>query len=243
MPKPSSMKQITIIFLILTLGISCKNSKSESEQNSSKIPQIPTELSEFTMKNIQNIQQYINVYRLNNGVGIGIRTTDYNKLAEELNIPVSKLKSIDKYYYDVMGVLEKKIKTEFKHKNFEFDYYHPLESTAYCGIHTLRGNIIVYVQKSKTDFKAEAEKIANELIPEIPDWITGYKLNFTRYEDPNLETKGDVDIGFLWRKGENIKVMKSSRGLYGYEKPETNIHWHNREWNDQQTILYPKFGE
>lgn len=242
MQKSALMKKITLIILILTLGISCKESKSESKQNDKEIPKIPAELSEFTMEQIQSIHQYINVDRWNNNGDIGLRIgTNYNELAEKLNIPVSKLKEIDSYYhYDVIKVLDERIKSEFKsHKNFEPDYYGSVESTAYCGINTLRGNIVVYGQKSSTDFKAEAKKIAENLVNEIPDWITGYKLNFTRYEDPNLETRGNVDIGFLWRKGENIRIMKSSRGLYGYERPETNTFWHNREWNDQQTIPYP----
>ncbi|MDN3594325.1 hypothetical protein [Zunongwangia endophytica] len=236
------MRKLILIVLILTLGISCKESKSESDKKQNEVPEIPAELNGFSMEQIKNIHQYMNVDRWNNGGDIGTRMgTDYNKLAEKLNIPISKLKEIDSYYhYDVIKILDKKIKSQFEnHKNFEPDYYGSIESTAYCGINTLRGNIVVYGQKNIANFKAEAEKIANELISEIPDWITGYKLNFTRYEDPNLETKGNVDIGFLWRKGEELKVMKSSRGLYGYKRPETNTFWHNREWNNESTIPNP----
>ncbi|KQB38107.1 hypothetical protein RCH33_2452 [Flavobacterium daejeonense] len=241
------MKKSILFILIILLGISCKNSQTESNQIDSnqtenEIPQIPIELSEFNIDQIKKIHQYMNVDRWNNNGNISMRMgTDYNKLAEKLNIPVSKLKEIDNYYNrEVLKILDKKIKSQFKnHKNFEPDYYNSVESTAYCGINTLRGNIVVYGRKDTTDFKAEAEKIAKELIGEIPDWITGYKLNFTRYEDPNLETKGDIDIGFLWVKGQDIQIMKSSTGLYGYEKPESNTFWHTCEWNNQRKIPYP----
>tara|TARA_R110001592_G_scaffold74948_1_gene227241 strand:+ start:30 stop:314 length:285 start_codon:yes stop_codon:yes gene_type:complete len=75
----------------------------------------------------------------NNNGDIGMRMgTDYGKLAEKLNTPVSKLKAIDSYYnYSVLPILENKIKLKFEnHKNFRPDHYHPIEPTAYCGINT-----------------------------------------------------------------------------------------------------------
>ncbi|HEY1193402.1 hypothetical protein [Flavobacterium sp.] len=236
------MKKILLFILIIISCISCKNSQNDSSQIENEIPQIPTQISEFNMDQIKQIHQYINVDRWNNNGAIGMRFgTNYNELAEKLNIPVSKLKEIDVYYhYEVLKILDKKIKFQFEnHKNFKPDYYCSVESTAFCGINTLRGNILVYGQKNTTDFKLESEKIAKALINEIPDWITGYKLNFTRYKDPNLETEGDVDIGFLWIKGQDIQIMKSSTGLYGYEKPESNTFWHNAEWNNKKKIPYP----
>jgi hypothetical protein len=190
------------------------------------------------------IHQYINIDRWNYGGDIGKRYgTNYNEIAERLNIPVTKLEKIDNYYhYDVQPILDHEIKSEFKsHSNFRPDYYHSVIPTAYCGLNTVHGTIVVFGKRASKDFEKESEKIALSLIDELPDWITGYKLNIVTYKDTVLETSGELDIGFIWvRENNQLHIMKSSQGTYGYDKPEFNTHWHNEEWNEQKKIPYPE---
>lgn len=242
------MKNSILYLIILLVTISCKNKteKETIEKKTIKIPAIPFELKDFNMNEIQNIYYYLCVDRWNNNGDIGKRFgTDYSKVAEELNIPVSKLKEIDSYYhYEVEPILRELINKNFENNpNFKTDYYSSLEPTAYCGIHTLMGNVVIFGQKDKTNFKEEATKIAENIIPNLPEWVSGFKLNFTTYKDEILKTEGNVDIGFLWKRGGEIKIMKSSLGLYGYTKPEQNDEWITDEWNNQKKIDYPKINK
>lgn len=235
------MKKIFLFILLLAL-IVYKYSIIDSEKKQTSKQLIPKNLQGFTSEEIKGIYYYLCVERWNTGASTGTRDfTDFNKVAEELNIKVSILKEIEEYYeYGVLPALDESIKNRFKdHRHLVMDYYSSIEPTAYCGLNTLIGSIVVYGQKRNTDFKKEATTIAENLIQELPGWVTGYKLTFTTYKDENLETEGEVDIGFLWKKGSEIKILNSSRGLYGYEDPEYNNNWHTAEWNDLKKIDYP----
>lgn len=238
-------RNIITVLVLLIFNYGCSNSERQLEEDKNQgIPQPPIELQGFSMEQIEQIHQYLNVDRWNNGGDIGKRNgTNYTRIAEGLNIPLSKLEAIDKYYhYDIHPVLEKEMKELFgAHENLRLDYYHAVEATAYCGVNTVKGSITVYGQKAKDNFADNAEKIAVELVQDLPEWVTGYKLNYVTYKDSLLETEGKVDVGFLWVRGNGtVQKRKSSDGLYGYYPPEVNRFWHTREWNDLKKIDYPE---
>ena len=116
------MKNIFLHLIFLLFIISCKN-KNENEtienetiENETKqIPEIPLELSDYNMKQVQNIYYYLWVDRWNNNGDIATTYgTNYSKVAEQLNIPVSKLKIDSYYYYEVEPVLKEQINKIFK---------------------------------------------------------------------------------------------------------------------------------
>ena len=202
------------------------------------------EIPDMTLDEITEIYQYLCIERWNTGGQIGMRWgTDYEKAAENLNIPVSKLKAADNYYnYQLLPELSNIIRIIDKNTpNISTDDYNPLTPTAYCGMNTIIGSIGVYGQKKNTNFKEEAKKIAVHFASELPEWVTGFKLHFTMYNDTILQTRGSVDIGFLWRAGGDIQVMNESLGTYGYQSPTENNHWHNNEWNNLKTIQHPTY--
>jgi hypothetical protein len=202
------------------------------------------EISEMSLSEISEIHHYLCIERWNSGGDIGMRQgTDYNSAAETLNIPVSKLEAADNYYhYQFLSKLTDAVKTIYKdHPNIVIDYYHPLTPTAYCGLNTIVGGITIYGQKKDIDFKEEAKSVAIEFVKELPEWVTGFKLHYTRYKDPVLQTEGNVDIGFLWRRGEDIQIMPAHTGTYGYSKPTENPNWPNDEWNNMKVIEHPSY--
>lgn len=203
------------------------------------------EIPEMTLGEISEIHQYLCIERWNSGGQIGMRWgTKYEEAAENLDIPVSKLKAADDYYhYRLLPELTKVIKKIYDgHPNVVIDYYNPLSPTAYCGLNTIIGGITVYGQKKNTDFKEEAKKVAIEFANQLPEWVTGFKLHYTMYKDTILQTEDEVDIGFLWRQGEDIQIMRATRGLYGYSRPTENRNWHNDEWNNLKAIQHPNYS-
>ena len=207
-------------------------------------PEERKEIPEMTLDEISEIHYYLCVERWNSGGDIGMRWgTKYEEAAENLNISVSKLRAADNYYhYRLQRELTASIKNIYNgHANVVIDYYNPLLPTAYCGLNTLIGGITVYGQKKNSDFKEEAKNVAVAFASEMPEWVTGFKLHYTNYKDTILQTGGDVDIGFLWRRGEDIQIMHSSRGLYGSSIPTENRNWHGDDWNDLKVIEHPTY--
>jgi hypothetical protein len=203
------------------------------------------EIPEMTLGEISEIHHYLCIERWNTGGQIGMRWgTNYEDAAEDLNVPVSKLAAADNYYhYRLLPELTNVIReVYYRHPNIVIDHYSPLSPTAYCGMNTIIGGITVYGRKKTTDLREEAKKVAGEFANDLPDWVTGFKLHYTTYEDTTLQTQGDVNIGFLWRRGEDIQIMRAIRGTFGYRRPSENRNWHNDEWNDLKIIGHPSYS-
>ncbi|WP_310557680.1 hypothetical protein [Flavobacterium sp.] len=207
-----------------------------------QIPELPQSLSKFSMDEVKDIYFYLWVERWNNGGKLGTTGPYYSQVAEQLNIPVSILKEIDLYYSEsVEPILKEHTNKLFEnYPNFKTDYYDSFGPSAYCGLNTLMGGIVIYGQKNKTNFTKEGLKIAEKLVLNLPEWYTGCKINTVAYKDTILETEGDINIGFLWQRGHKIKIMDSRTGTYGFEDPEQNYNWHTPGWNNQKRIDYPK---
>ena len=231
------MKKFVVIILFQLIFFSCKE---KSESTSTEI-EITEDLKEFTLDQIQTNYNYICIENWNTGKHVGRRSDNYfYKEAQELNIPTYKLDLIESFYENKINpnyIL--KAKDLYKNnKQIELDYYSAIEPTAFCGMTTLKAGIVIYGNQNNVDKKNEAKIVAEKLIKDIPDWISGVKLNTTRYKDTILGITEDIDIGFLWRKGEKMQEMKSSRELYGYRNPEKNYHWHNVEWNNEKIVKH-----
>ena len=118
----------------------------------------------------------------------------------------------------------------------KLDYYNPLVPTGYCGLYTLIAGIKVYGSKRDTNFESQAKSIVTQIAQNLPSWITGFKFHYTIYIDKTLETKGDIDLGFLWRKGDKILIMDASTRDYSYQDPPRNLNWNTNEWNNKKYV-------
>jgi hypothetical protein len=235
-----------IVVLIITglFFFSCGQSSSEIEviEDKSVIPAIPDEIKKYSFNNIEKIHQYVNIDRWNSGGDIGMRTgTNYEGLAASLRIPTSKVKAIDQFYnYEVIPALEEKIKRHLAgNPDYIIDMYHPIQPTAYCGINTFHGQIIVKGDFDDEEVKVRSEILAQRLKSTLPEWVTGFKITDIKFINPLLEIEKSVDIGYLWVRGNKLRIMKSGTGTYGYYSPEINRFWQTREWFDQKSIPIP----
>ena len=243
------IKLISKIVGILLFLSGCSDKKPISKQispptqktKSISFPPIPDEIKDFSFLKISEIYQYLSIERWNNKGDIGSRYgTNYEKAAEALEIPVSKLKAADCYiHYNVVDSSRLMLKLLFENNNnIKPDYYRPVDATAWCGLFTFLGEIIVFGQKKDSDLVSKANLIVTELKDQLPDYITGFKINRVQYKDTILETEGDLSIGYIWRRGDKIEQRNSSYGVYGIVFPEENTHWHTSNWNNQNRIQH-----
>lgn len=266
------MKAFVIILLLLGL-YSCNfsteqtdtvtsknNKKNETVSNSSKevsgnhkneleyiLPDIPDEIKEFPIEKIIEIHKYLSIERWNDNGDIGMRNgTDYEKAAKLLNIPVSKLKAADTFYhYTVLKSMTNWSKSFFDTiSEIEPSYYNSIRATAYNGIATFYGEIVLEGSSKETEIntKEKASEIAENLTNKLPDWITGYKLYWTTYKDTYLETVEDVDIAFLWIRGSNsIYTMDPQKSTYSGRNPIENDEWASSKWNNMEKVKHPTY--
>lgn len=201
-------------------------------------------ISDYSLDEISEIYHYLSVERWNlYGLNEPRETEYYKDAAETLNIPVSKLEAADRYYYYVMlselDTAARKLCT--KYSGIIPDYYSPIQSTAYCGLRTFIGSVQIYGHKSNSNLEAQSRKFAENFISALPEWVTGVKLYATWYKDTILETEGSVDVGFLWRRGEEIQTMRSSGTGYPGSIPTRCEQWGSDPWNNLKSLRHPNY--
>lgn len=238
------MTRLPILLVLFILVATCSSGNKEAEvvPNKTDIPPIPVELKDYTLDEIGEIHQFINVDRWNRGGDIGMRFgTDYTKLATISRIPTSELKAIDDYYhYEVKPALEEKVKKQLSgSKSIMPDMYHPVQSTAYCGLNTFYGQILVKGDFTTDEVVNYSSRIAEQLTTLLPNWITGFKVTAVKYVNPVIETESYVGVGYVWKQGGEIKKMNEALGTRGYMSPQVNTFWETNEWYDQQEIPLP----
>ena len=233
------------------VGIVSISKDNDADEVKSKydfvLPALPQEINDFSIEKISEIHQYLSIERWNNNGDIGLRNgTDYQSAAKILNIPVSKLKAADSYYhYSLLKSMTKWIKVFLDTiPQVKPSYYNAVQAAAYTGFATLYGEIEIEGnnQEKEIDVKKVAANIAIRLANELPDWITGYKFYWTTYKDTYLETVEDVDIAFLWVRGnESIYEMKPERTTYTGRNPLENDEWASSRWNNMKKIEHPNY--
>jgi acetone carboxylase gamma subunit len=199
----------------------------------------------FSIEDISKYHFYFCIERWNAGGDIGHRRdTDYPKASGIFNLSASTLKQFDSYYnYEIMPQLSQVVRTIYiNNRNLELNAYSPINQTAYCGIHTLMGWIKIYGSQS-TNYESESEKIVFEIQSNLPEWITGFKFNHTVLIDTLLGTQEEVNLGFLWKKGENIIKMDAVIGTYPGSYSSACRIWPNDEWNSRKDVVHPKYSE
>jgi hypothetical protein len=220
---------ISIFFLT-----SCKKKESEKEILNKELS-IPENISEFSKPQIAKIYESICVDNWNTGNHLSRRSKDYyNNIARKYNINVQKIELIESFYNnEVIPFLTKKVKYYFaENKNLELDYYSPIYPTAYCGLNTIKGKLIVFGDEINS--VENSKKIAESLSKNLPDFASGYKLNQVIFKDTILGIEKELEIAFLFRKNDSIKIMKKSIGTYGFEESKMNTKWHTDEWNNEK---------
>lgn len=202
------------------------------------------QMAGLILPQIEEIRTYCNIEGWNSGADIENRhSTHHETIAKALNIPVSKIKAAERYYRSaIMTPLDSIIKALYsKPPGIEIDYYGPLQSTAWCGMHTIITELIVYGGSNETEIKDLAAKQATDMIAGLPEWVDGVKFNRVTHKDTLLQTTDHINAGFIWRRGGELKPMPESRSGFGRMPAERCTIWYNNEWNDKKKIIHPAY--
>jgi len=186
------------------------------------------------------IHRYLDVSRFNGRGDQGMRTgTNYQGVAEQLNIHVDILKDADDYvHYHRLKYLAAAVEELLApDPELEGDEYHPMIETAFLGTYTVQADIAISGCSGDKGLQEQAIKAGNRLAALVRPVAAGFKVGRVRYECERLGTRGRLDFGLMWisATGE-MRVMPPCEGLRGTETARETTHWCDRAWNDSKRV-------
>lgn len=196
-----------------------------------KLPPIPSELSDYSVEQIITIDRYNTIALWDARSKMGYMDSNAHmqlraEVAKELNIPLSKIRLAGEHVRNMRKAYQKMISDEYKsNDNMHEEIW--VRSTAYGGPFTLDLIITLYGNEDSTDFKSEAKIFIDDLILDLPEWVTGFITRPIYHRDPYLETGGRLDLKFIWKRGQEPRMV--------YE----DIPLLDNDWNYGMPYQYP----
>lgn len=197
----------------------------------------------LSLAQMAEIHTYCNIERWNQGINNDRDHQEiYESAAKALNIPSSRLADADQYFiYHILHPLDTVVHQLYgKMPGIKPDAYNALDASAFCGLYTISTELIVYDGADEKAIKEAAAAQANSFIADLPEWVTGVKFTGITRKDTVLQTSDEIDAGFIWKRGGDLREMKASRG-FGLDPAAKSNFWDNPEWNERKTIQHPAY--
>lgn len=199
-------------------------------------------LAKLSKSDVEIIYSYYNKEFINSNYNGSNRYNSTEKrLAEEFNTHYKTFYEANVYIgSDYIPFLDKITKEYFFVHNDSIipDYYGSIAHTAFVGDYTFCCTLKLKTCNDSSDIDGQVYKHIKYLKQTLPDKISGFKIFDTTYECEKTGTEGSLDIGYIWRRKDDVLLRKNrGAGLYGgHRLPQENEYWYEPSWNNKQRL-------